>query len=67
MTSRARNVALAAWWWEWSCRHGVHEVEDAHPQAQEEYYRRADEIMGLDPDTGMRPLIAGRRRRRRRT
>jgi hypothetical protein len=27
MTSRASNVDLAAWWWEWSRRHGVHEVE----------------------------------------
>jgi hypothetical protein len=65
MTSRASNVDLAAWWWEWSRRHGVHEVEDAHPEAQEEYHRRAYEILGLDPDTGMRPGIAGRRRRHR--
>lgn len=65
MTGRARSADLAAWWWEWSRRHGVDDVEDAPPDAQQEYHRRAAEIMGLDPDTGMRPGITGRRRRRR--
>ncbi|WP_117198074.1 hypothetical protein [Nocardiopsis sp. TNDT3] len=65
MSSREQSIALGSWWTEWSTQYGVDRVEDAPPEAQTEYHRRAAEIMGLDPDTGARPGVIGRRRRRR--
>ncbi|TDD88361.1 hypothetical protein [Actinomadura rubrisoli] len=60
----ARQRALAAWFTEWSQQHDVDEVEDAPAAAQDQYWRRARELMGLDPESGLRPGITGRRRRR---
>ncbi|MFB4317478.1 hypothetical protein [Actinomadura sp. 21ATH] len=57
---------LSAWHYEWVERHGFDLDDDAAtPEAVAEYERGAREIMGLDPETGLRPGAAPVRRRRR--
>ncbi|MFC4912583.1 hypothetical protein [Actinomadura gamaensis] len=60
---RDRQRALNDWFTQWAQQHGVDQVDDAPADAQEQYWRRARELMGLDPDTGLRPGLVRRRRR----
>jgi hypothetical protein len=63
---RRKLMELAAWHREWRGKHGVDDVEfvpdDAadhpdrrypSPEQDREFMRRAREIMGQDPDTGL--------------
>lgn len=59
-----RQRALADWHDEWSQKHGV-DLDNASPEQLAEYMRKADEIMGRDPDTGLRRGLEVKRRRRR--
>ncbi|MEW2358913.1 hypothetical protein [Spirillospora sp. NPDC029432] len=47
---------LSAWHFEWVERHGFDlDDDEATPEAIAEYERGAREIMGRDPETGLRP------------
>jgi hypothetical protein len=63
---RRRLMELARWREEWQTKHDVDDVEFApqdagtdpdrkypSPEAEREFIRRAREIMGQDPDTGL--------------
>lgn len=62
---RRRLAELGRWHSEWVRRHGFDlDDERATPELVAEYQRRADEILGLDPETG-RPVGDPPVRRRR--
>ncbi|MFC7548795.1 hypothetical protein [Plantactinospora sp. GCM10030261] len=62
---RRKLLELARWNREWEERHQIddadHTVDGSDgpkrrsptPEQEAEYHRRADEIMGIDPDTGL--------------